>query len=90
MISDFVQSSSGQVPLTVPDDNGSYLDIKSSANDDEHVQAEEKKIFTEPESRTSKEDARIALTCKEREKLLPCFPSIKSAVHFDKPNRLVM
>nr|XP_020642317.1 lisH domain and HEAT repeat-containing protein KIAA1468-like [Pogona vitticeps] len=86
MISDLVQSSSGQVPLTVPDDNGRYLDIQSSANEDKHAQSEEKKIFTEPESRSSKEDARISLPFKEREKIPPCFPTNKSAVHFDKPN----
>uniref|UniRef100_A0ABM5GAH0 RAB11-binding protein RELCH isoform X2 n=1 Tax=Pogona vitticeps TaxID=103695 RepID=A0ABM5GAH0_9SAUR len=87
MISDLVQSSSGQVPLTVPDDNGRYLDIQSSANEDKHAQSEEKKIFTEPESRSSKEDARISLPFKEREKIPPCFPTNKSAIHFDKPNR---
>uniref|UniRef100_A0A803SXD4 RAB11 binding and LisH domain, coiled-coil and HEAT repeat containing n=1 Tax=Anolis carolinensis TaxID=28377 RepID=A0A803SXD4_ANOCA len=81
---DSVQSSVAQVPLTVPD-NGKYLDIKSSSNDDKHAETEEKRIFSESESRTFKGDARISLPCKET--LSSCSPSNKAAVHFDKPNR---
>nr|XP_060630691.1 RAB11-binding protein RELCH isoform X2 [Anolis sagrei ordinatus] len=81
---DSVQSSVAQVPLTVPD-NGKYLDIKSSSNEDKHTETEEKRNFSEFESRTFKEDPRISLPCKET--LSSCSPSNKAAVHFDKPNR---
>ncbi|KAH0617982.1 hypothetical protein JD844_016820 [Phrynosoma platyrhinos] len=81
-IYDSLQSSVAQVPLTVPDGNGRYLDIKSSSNDDNHAEYEEKKIFAESESRTFKED-----TLPYKETISPCSPSNKAAVHFDKPNR---
>ncbi|XP_042318009.1 RAB11-binding protein RELCH isoform X2 [Sceloporus undulatus] len=84
-IYDSVQSSVTQVPLTVPDDNGRYLDIKSSSNDDKHAENEEKRIFAESESRTFQDDTQLSLPCKET--LPPCSPSNKAAVHFDKPNR---
>ncbi|CAI5780119.1 RAB11-binding protein RELCH isoform X1 [Podarcis lilfordi] len=79
VIFDSVQSSLAQVPLTVPDDNGRYLDIQSSLNDGQHGDTEEK--------RPPKEDMRISLPLKEREKLPSCPPSNKAAIHFDKPNR---
>ncbi|XP_028593716.2 RAB11-binding protein RELCH isoform X3 [Podarcis muralis] len=79
VIFDSVQSSLAQVPLTVPDDNGRYLDIQSSLNDGQHGDTEE----TMP----PKEDMRISLPLKEREKLPSCPPSNKAAIHFDKPNR---
>ncbi|XP_053099815.1 RAB11-binding protein RELCH isoform X4 [Hemicordylus capensis] len=84
---DSVQSSLAQVPLTVPDDNGRYLDIDSSANDSKHGEIEEKNIFTDPQPRTPKEDNLTSLTIKEREKPPSCPPSNKAAMHFDKPNR---
>ncbi|XP_061446133.1 RAB11-binding protein RELCH isoform X1 [Rhineura floridana] len=86
VIFDSVQSSLAQVPLTVPEDNERYLDIQSSLNDGKHGDTEEKRLFTERESRTPKENSQISLPCKEREKL-PSSPSNKAAIHFDKPNR---
>ncbi|XP_015261943.1 PREDICTED: lisH domain and HEAT repeat-containing protein KIAA1468 homolog [Gekko japonicus] len=89
VICDSVQSSLVQVPLTFPDDNGRYLDIKSSATDSNHGETEEERLFTgtEPESRLPKDNTKSCLPNKEREKLPSCPPSIKAAVHFDKPNR---
>ncbi|XP_025023500.1 lisH domain and HEAT repeat-containing protein KIAA1468 homolog isoform X3 [Python bivittatus] len=79
--------SSAQVPPMLPDDNGRYLDIKSSTNDDKPGKTEEERTFMESEFRTSKEDIGIPFPYKGREKLPPCSPSNKAAIHFDKPNR---
>lgn len=87
---DSIQSSLAQVPDPVPDDNGKYLDIKSSVNGGKHGETEEKKPFTESQSRTSKEDPQTPLPIKERANLPSCSPSNKPAIHFDKPNRLVI
>uniref|UniRef100_A0A663FFV5 RAB11 binding and LisH domain, coiled-coil and HEAT repeat containing n=1 Tax=Aquila chrysaetos chrysaetos TaxID=223781 RepID=A0A663FFV5_AQUCH len=78
-----------QVPLTVSEDNGRYLDIKSSENDNKHGNTEETSLSlsAEVESRTSKDDMLNSVPCKETEKLSSCAPSTKAAVHFDKPNR---
>uniref|UniRef100_A0A8C7E4G4 LisH domain and HEAT repeat-containing protein KIAA1468 n=1 Tax=Naja naja TaxID=35670 RepID=A0A8C7E4G4_NAJNA len=73
-ICDTVQSTSAQVPPTLPADNGKYLDIK-------------KIILKESECRTSKEDIGIPFAYKEREKFPSCSPSNKVVIHFDKPNR---
>lgn len=80
------------MPLTFPDDNGKYLDIKSSATESNLEETEEERLFTgtEPESRLPKDNTISCLPNKEREKLPSCSPSIKAAVHFDKPNRLVV
>ncbi|XP_013925446.1 PREDICTED: lisH domain and HEAT repeat-containing protein KIAA1468 homolog [Thamnophis sirtalis] len=87
MVCDTVQPSSAQVPPTLPDDNGKYLDIKSSTNDDKLGRTEEEITLMEPECRTSKEDIGIPFAYKEREKFPFCSPSNKAAIHFDKPNR---
>lgn len=81
-----------QVPLTVSEDNGRYLDIKSSENDNKHGNTEETSLSlsAEVDSRTSKDDMLNSVPCKETEKLSSCGPSTKAAVHFDKPNRLVI
>ncbi|KAM9200226.1 RAB11-binding protein RELCH-like [Mergus octosetaceus] len=81
--------SSKQVPLTVSEDNGRYLDIKSSENDNKHGNTEEKSLSlsAEEDSRTSKDDTLNSVPRKETEKLSSCAPSTKAAVHFDKPNR---
>ncbi|XP_075601000.1 RAB11-binding protein RELCH isoform X3 [Balearica regulorum gibbericeps] len=78
-----------QVPLTVSEDNGRYLDIKSSENDNKHGNTEETSLSlsTEEDSRTSKDDTLNSVPCKETEKLSSCAPSTKAAVHFNKPNR---
>ncbi|KAM3840318.1 RAB11-binding protein RELCH isoform 2-T2 [Vipera latastei] len=86
-ICDPVQTSSAQVPPTLPDDNGKYLDIKSSSNDDKLGRTEEDRTYMESECRTFKEDIGIPFAYKEREKFPPCSPSNKSAIDFDKPNR---
>ncbi|KYO35535.1 hypothetical protein Y1Q_0008090 [Alligator mississippiensis] len=87
VVYDVVQPSLDQVPLSVLEDNGQYLDIKSSENDDKLGKTEELSlsISTEEESRTSKDDALNSLPSKE--KMPSCSPSSKAAVHFDKPNR---
>lgn len=81
-----------QVPLTVSEDNGRYLDIKSSENDNKHGNIEETSLAlsAEVDSRTSKDDMLNSVPSKETEKLSSCAPSSKAAVHFDKPNRLVI
>uniref|UniRef100_A0A8B9T454 RAB11 binding and LisH domain, coiled-coil and HEAT repeat containing n=1 Tax=Anas platyrhynchos TaxID=8839 RepID=A0A8B9T454_ANAPL len=81
--------SSKQVPLTVSEDNGRYLDIKSSENENKHGNTEEKSLSlsAEVDSRTSKDDTLNSVPRKETEKLSSCAPSTKAAVHFDKPNR---
>eukprot|EP00075_Anas_platyrhynchos_P016745 XP_027305998.1 RAB11-binding protein RELCH [Anas platyrhynchos] len=81
--------SSKQVPLTVSEDNGRYLDIKSSENDNKHGNTEEKSLSlsAEVDSRTSKDDTLNSVPRKETEKLSSSAPSTKAAVHFDKPNR---
>lgn len=81
-----------QVPLTVSEDNGRYLDIKSSENDSKHGNIEETSLAlsAEVDSRTSKDDMLNSVPSKETEKLSSCPPSSKAAVHFDKPNRLVI
>uniref|UniRef100_A0A8C6Y1W2 LisH domain and HEAT repeat-containing protein KIAA1468 n=1 Tax=Naja naja TaxID=35670 RepID=A0A8C6Y1W2_NAJNA len=86
-ICDTVQSTSAQVPPTLPADNGKYLDIKSSSNDDKLGRTEEEIILKESECRTSKEDIGIPFAYKEREKFPSCSPSNKVVIHFDKPNR---
>ncbi|KAL7984564.1 hypothetical protein Chor_003134 [Crotalus horridus] len=86
-ICDTVETSSAQVPPTLPDDNGKYLDIKSSSNDDKLGRTEEERTCKESEYRTSKEDIGIPFAYKEREKFPPCSPSNKAAIDFDKPNR---
>lgn len=80
-----------QVPLTVSEDNGRYLDIKSSENDNKHGNTEETSLAlsAEVDSRTSKDDMLNSVPSKEAEKLSSRAPSSKAAVHFDKPNRLV-
>ncbi|KAJ7402059.1 lisH domain and HEAT repeat-containing protein KIAA1468 [Pitangus sulphuratus] len=77
-----------QVPLTVSEDNGRYLDIKSSENDNKHESTEETSLAlsAEVDSRTSKDDMLNSVPCKETEKLSSRTPSSKTAVHFDKPN----
>ncbi|XP_025066797.1 lisH domain and HEAT repeat-containing protein KIAA1468 homolog isoform X6 [Alligator sinensis] len=87
VVYDVVQPSLDQVPLTVLEDNGQYLDIKSSENDDKLGKTEELSlsVSTEEESRTSKDDALNSLPSKE--KMPSCSPSSKAAIHFDKPNR---
>ncbi|XP_054840679.1 RAB11-binding protein RELCH isoform X1 [Eublepharis macularius] len=89
VICDSVQSSLAQVPLPFSDDNGRYLDIKSSATDSNHGETEEERLFTrtEPESRIPKDNTKSCLPNKEIEKLPSCSPSIKAAIYFDKPNR---
>lgn len=81
-----------QVPLTVSEDNGRYLDIKSSENDNKHGNTEETNLSlsAEVDSRTSKDDTLNSVPHKETEKLSSCAQSTKPAVHFDKPNRLVI
>nr|XP_031359796.1 RAB11-binding protein RELCH isoform X2 [Lonchura striata domestica] len=78
-----------QVPLRVSEDNGRYLDIKSSENDSKHGDIEETSLAlsAEVDSRTSKDDMLNSVSSKETEKLSSCAPSSKAAVHFDKPNR---
>ncbi|KAM6350309.1 RAB11-binding protein RELCH isoform 4-T5 [Podargus strigoides] len=78
-----------QVPLAVSEDNGRYLDVKSSENDNKHGNSEETSLSlsAEVDSRTSKDDMLNSVPCKEKEKLSSCAPSTKAAVHFDKPNR---
>uniref|UniRef100_A0A8C3XY60 RAB11 binding and LisH domain, coiled-coil and HEAT repeat containing n=1 Tax=Catharus ustulatus TaxID=91951 RepID=A0A8C3XY60_CATUS len=78
-----------QVPLTVSEDNGRYLDIKSSENDNKHGNIEETSLAlsAEVDSRTSKDDMLNSVPSKETEKLSSCASSSKAAVHFDKPNR---
>lgn len=78
-----------QVPHTVSEDNGRYLDIKSSENDSKHADAEEKSLSSSAEydTRTSKDDTLNSVPCKDTEKVSSCAPSAKTAVHFDKPNR---
>ncbi|XP_077209541.1 RAB11-binding protein RELCH isoform X3 [Paroedura picta] len=89
VICDSVQSSLAQVPLSLPDDNGRYLDIKSSAIDSNHEETEEERLstVTDPESRLLKDNTISCIPNKERGKPPSCSPSIKAAVHFDKPNR---
>ncbi|XP_075777499.1 RAB11-binding protein RELCH isoform X3 [Pelodiscus sinensis] len=89
VVSDLVHSSLDQVPLSVLEDNGSYLDIKSSDNDNKNGETEERSlpISTEADSQTPKDDTLNSLPGNEREKLPPCAPSKKTAIHFDKPNR---
>lgn len=81
-----------QVPLTVSEDNGRYLDIKSSENDNKHGNIEETSLAlsADVDSRTSKDDMLNSVPSKETEKLSSCASSSKAAVHFDKPNRLVI
>uniref|UniRef100_A0A670ZUZ8 LisH domain and HEAT repeat-containing protein KIAA1468 n=1 Tax=Pseudonaja textilis TaxID=8673 RepID=A0A670ZUZ8_PSETE len=86
-ICDTVQSSSAQVPPTLPDDNGKYLDIKNSSNNDKLGRTEEEIILKESECRTSKEDIGIPFAYKERENFPSRSPSNKAVIHFDKPNR---
>ncbi|XP_064016914.1 RAB11-binding protein RELCH isoform X2 [Pogoniulus pusillus] len=83
------QPSLKQVPLTVSEDNGRYLDIKSSESDNKHGNTEETNLSlsTEVDSRTSKDGLLSSVPRKELEKLSSCAPSTKAAVHFDKPNR---
>ncbi|XP_015709998.1 RAB11-binding protein RELCH isoform X1 [Coturnix japonica] len=78
-----------QVPHAVSEDNGRYLDIKSSENDSKHGNTEEKSLSSsaEHDTRTSKDDTLNSMPCKDTEKVSSCAPSTKSAVHFDKPNR---
>uniref|UniRef100_A0A8C9F956 RAB11 binding and LisH domain, coiled-coil and HEAT repeat containing n=1 Tax=Pavo cristatus TaxID=9049 RepID=A0A8C9F956_PAVCR len=78
-----------QVPHTVSEDNGRYLDIKSSENDSKHGNTEEKSLSSsaEHDTRTSKDDTLNSVPCKDAEKVSSCTPSKKTAVHFDKPNR---
>ncbi|OXB84612.1 UNVERIFIED_CONTAM: hypothetical protein H355_008088 [Colinus virginianus] len=78
-----------QVPHTVSEDNGRYLDIKSSENNNKHGSTEEKSLSSsaEHDSRTSKDDTLNSVPCKDTEKVSSCAPSTKTAVHFDKPNR---
>uniref|UniRef100_A0A8C4KRN0 LisH domain and HEAT repeat-containing protein KIAA1468 n=1 Tax=Dromaius novaehollandiae TaxID=8790 RepID=A0A8C4KRN0_DRONO len=78
-----------QVPLSVSEDNGRYLDIKSSENDNKHGNTEETSlsVSSEVDSMTSKDDTLNSVPCKEREKMSSCVPSTKATVHFDKPNR---
>ncbi|XP_034617977.1 RAB11-binding protein RELCH isoform X2 [Trachemys scripta elegans] len=77
------------VPLSGPEDNGLYLDIKSSDNDSKHGKTEEisLSISAEADSKTPKDDTLNSLPSKEREKLPSCALSNKAAIHFDKPNR---
>ncbi|XP_030408106.1 RAB11-binding protein RELCH isoform X4 [Gopherus evgoodei] len=77
------------VPLSVPEDNGSYLDIRSSDNDSKHGKTEEisLSISAEADSKTPKDDTLNSLPSKDREKLPSCALSNKAAIHFDKPNR---
>lgn len=92
VVCDLVHSSLDQVPLSVPEDNGRYLDIKSSDNDSKHGKTEEisLSISAEADSKTPKDDTLNSLPSKEREKLPSCALSNKAAIHFDKPNRLVI
>lgn len=85
------QPSLKQVPLTVSEDNGRYLDIKSSEGDNKHGNTEKTNLSlsAEVDSRTSKDGLLSSVPRKELEKLSSCAPSTKAAVHFDKPNRLV-
>ncbi|XP_068787675.1 RAB11-binding protein RELCH isoform X1 [Struthio camelus] len=78
-----------QVPLSISEDNGQYLDIESFGNDNKRGNTEETSlsISAEVDSRTSKGGALNSVPCKEREKASSCVPSAKAAVHFDKPNR---
>lgn len=78
-----------QVPHTDSEDNGRYLDIKSSENDSKHGNTEEKSLSSsaEHDTRTSKDDTLNSVPCKDPEKVSSCAPSKKTAVHFDKPNR---
>ncbi|XP_073188332.1 RAB11-binding protein RELCH isoform X8 [Lepidochelys kempii] len=89
VVCDLVHSSLDQVPLSVPEDNGRYLDIKSSDNDSKHGKTEEisLSISAEADSKTPKDDTLNSLRSKEREKLPSCALSNKAAIHFDKPNR---
>ncbi|EMP36641.1 hypothetical protein UY3_06133 [Chelonia mydas] len=89
VVCDLVHSSLDQVPLSVPEDNGRYLDIKSSDNDSKHGKTEEisLSISAEADSKTPKDDTLNSLPSKEREKLPSCALSNKAAIHFDKPNR---
>uniref|UniRef100_A0A8C0QQB5 LisH domain and HEAT repeat-containing protein KIAA1468 n=1 Tax=Chelonoidis abingdonii TaxID=106734 RepID=A0A8C0QQB5_CHEAB len=77
------------VPLSVPEDNGRYLDVRSSDNDSKHGKTEEisLSISAEADSKTPKDDTLNSLPSKEREKLPSCALSNKAAIHFDKPNR---
>uniref|UniRef100_A0A8C5SVJ1 RAB11 binding and LisH domain, coiled-coil and HEAT repeat containing n=1 Tax=Laticauda laticaudata TaxID=8630 RepID=A0A8C5SVJ1_LATLA len=75
------------VPPTLPDDNGKYLDIKNSSNNEKLGRTEEEIILKESECRTSKEDIGIPFADKAREKFPSCSPSNKAVIHFDKPNR---
>lgn len=81
-----------QVPLTVSEDNGRYLDIRSSENDSKHGNTEDTSLSLSAavDSRTSKDETLNSVPCKETEKLSPCSSSTKAAVLFDKPNRLVI
>ncbi|NXD64829.1 K1468 protein, partial [Eolophus roseicapillus] len=78
-----------QVPLTVSEDNGRYLDIRSSENDNKHGNTEDTSLSLSAavDSRTSKDETLNSVPCKEKEKLSSCASSTKAAVHFDKPNR---
>ncbi|KAM4684771.1 RAB11-binding protein RELCH isoform 4-T4 [Amazona ochrocephala] len=78
-----------QVPLTVSEDNGRYLDIRSSENDSKHGNTEDTSLSLSAavDSRTSKDETLNSVPCKETEKLSSCASSTKAAVHFDKPNR---
>ncbi|XP_038244682.1 RAB11-binding protein RELCH isoform X1 [Dermochelys coriacea] len=89
VVCDLVHSSLDQVPLSVPEDNGRYLDIKSSDNGSKHGKTEEISLFisAEADSKTPKDDTLNSLPSKEREKLPSCALSNKAAIHFDKPNR---
>uniref|UniRef100_A0A8C3T6D4 LisH domain and HEAT repeat-containing protein KIAA1468 n=1 Tax=Chelydra serpentina TaxID=8475 RepID=A0A8C3T6D4_CHESE len=89
VVCDLVHSSLDQVPLSVPEDNGRYLDIKSSDNDHRPGKTEEisLSISAEADLKTPKDDTLNSLPSKEKEKLPSCALSNKAAAHFDKPNR---
>uniref|UniRef100_A0A8C8SVM3 RAB11 binding and LisH domain, coiled-coil and HEAT repeat containing n=1 Tax=Pelusios castaneus TaxID=367368 RepID=A0A8C8SVM3_9SAUR len=89
VVCDLVHSSLDQVPLSVPEDNGRYLDIKSSDNDSKHGKTEEISLSTsaDADSKAPKDETLNSLPAKEREKLPSCALSKKAAIHFDKPNR---
>ncbi|KAM8811669.1 RAB11-binding protein RELCH isoform 2-T2 [Eudromia elegans] len=77
-----------QVPPS--EDNGRYLDIKSSENDGKGGNTEGTNLSASAEMtsrRTSKDDTLNSVPCKERQKMFSYVPSTKAAVHFDKPNR---
>ncbi|XP_074843889.1 RAB11-binding protein RELCH isoform X1 [Carettochelys insculpta] len=86
---ELVLSSLDQVPLSVPEDNGRYLDIRSSDNDSKNGKTEERSlsISAEADLCTPKDDTLNSLHGKVREKLPSSASSNKAAIHFDKPNR---